>query len=72
MTRRSHPRWPLLALLGLAAAFQNAWLWPSDALVLGVPVNLAYHLGLCAAASLALAAVVRWGWPVGSDEEGEE
>ncbi|MDE0628715.1 MAG: hypothetical protein OXH99_20150 [Bryobacterales bacterium] len=60
---RSHPRWPLLVLLVLAAAFENFWMWPDDGLVFGLPVNLAYHLGLCVAASLALAAIVRWGWP---------
>lgn len=60
---RAHPRWPLLALLGLAAAFLNFWMWPSGRLVAGLPVNLAYHLGLCVAASAVLAAVVRRAWP---------
>ena len=59
----SHPRWPLLALLGLAAAFENFWMWSDSRLVLGVPINLAYHLGLCVAATGVLAAVARWGWP---------
>ncbi len=66
---RSYPRWPLLALLALAAAFENYWMWPDSGLVLGLPVNLAYHLGLCAVASFALAAVVRWGWPRDPDED---
>lgn len=61
--KRAHPRWPLLALLALAAAFENFWMWPDDRLVLGLPVNLAYHVGLCIAASLVLAAIVRQGWP---------
>ena len=59
----SHPRWPLLALLVLAAAFQNFWMWPDGRLVFGLPANLAYHVGLCVAATLVLAAVVRWAWP---------
>ncbi len=67
--RRPFPRWPLLALLGLAAAFENFWMWPSGALVRGLPVNLAYHLGLCVAASVLLAAMARWGWPGDADEE---
>lgn len=61
--RQRHPRWPLLAALLAGGLFQNFWMWPDDRLVGGLPVNLAYHLGLCAAASATLAAVVRWGWP---------
>lgn len=63
--KTTHPRWPLLALAALAAAFENFWMWPDDSLVLGLPVNLAYHVGLCVAATLVLGAVVRWGWPGG-------
>ena len=66
--KSSHPLWPLLALLALAAAFENFWMWADDRLVLGVPVNLAYHLGLCLATALVLAAVSRWGWPDDADE----
>ncbi len=66
---RSHPRWPLLVALALAAAFENFWMWGDGRLVLGLPVNLAYHLGLCVVASLALAAVVRRGWPAEPDKE---
>lgn len=63
----SHPRWPLLVLLALAAAFENFWMWSDSRLVFGIPVNLAYHLGLCVAATFVLAAVVRWGWPSDAD-----
>ena len=62
-----HPRWPLLALLVLAAAFENFWMWSDDRLVLGMPVNLAYHAGLCIAASALLLLVIRRGWP-GDDD----
>ena len=64
----SHPRWPLLALLALAALFENFWMWPDDRLVLGVPVNLAYHVGLCVATAIVLAGVARWRWPDDADE----
>ena len=63
-----HPRWPLLALLALALAFENFWMWSDSRLVFGVPTNLAYHVGLCVAATGVLAAVVRWGWPGNPDE----
>lgn len=61
--RSRFPRWPLLALLGLAAAFKNFWMWSDSGLVLGMPANLAYHVGLCLAAAIVLLAVVRRGWP---------
>lgn len=64
----SHPRWPLLLILVLAAAFENVWMWADDRLVLGLPVNLAYHVGLCVVATLVLFAVTRWGWPQDTDE----
>lgn len=64
----SHPRWPLLPLLLLAAGFENFWLWGEDWLLFGIPVNLAYHVGLCVAGAALLAAVVRWGWPDDADD----
>ncbi len=59
----SHPRWPLVALIVLAVAFENFWMWTDNRLLFGLPVNLAYHLGLCVAASAILWVVVRHGWP---------
>ena len=61
----SHPRWPVAALVVLALAFENFWMWADDGLLFGVPSNLAYHLGLCVAASAALWVVVSRGWPSG-------
>lgn len=65
--RARFPRWPLLALLGLGAAFENFWMWSDSRMVLEMPANLAYHVGLCVAASIALLAVARWGWPDDAD-----
>lgn len=67
--KRSHPLWPLWLLVGLAVAFENVWMWPNARLWFGLPVNLAYHLGLCVVASLLLGTVVRWAWPKDTDEE---
>ena len=64
----SHRLWPLMLLVLLAAAFKSPWLWGEDSLLLGIPVNLAYHLGLCLAATLLLAVVARWGWPDDVDD----
>ena len=39
-----------------------------DNLVWGVPINLAYHVGLCVATTLAAAWIVRAGWRGDGDE----
>jgi len=65
--RPAFPRWPLLALLGLCAAFENFWMWSDSGIAFGMPANLAYHVGLCGAAAVVLLAVVRRGWPDDAD-----
>ena len=65
---RSYPLWPLGLLLVLAVAFLNARMWADDRLVWGVPVNLAYHVGLCVATTLAAAWMVRGHWRGDGDE----
>lgn len=64
----SHPRWPLLVLLALGLAFENAWMWTDDRLLMGIPANLAYHLALCVVATALLAVVVSRGWPSGGGD----
>ena len=44
-------------------------MWSDNGIVLGMPANLAYHVGLCGAAAVVLFAVVRRGWP--EDEDGD-
>ena len=60
---------PLWLLLVLVIAYANVWMWTSDSLVVGVPVNLLYHTVLCVAASVAIPLVLRDVWP---DEDVEE
>lgn len=67
--RRTHSLWPLLALLALAAAFQNIWMWADDRLLFGLPVNLVYHVALCVATSAIMLVVVRRAWPGDADED---
>ena len=64
----SHRRWPLVLLLLLGVGFENFWLWGEDWLLFGIPVNLAYHVGLCVAGAGLLAVVARWGWPDDTDD----
>ena len=51
------------ALALLYALHNDLWLWSDARLVFGLPIGLAYHVGYCLAASMLLAAVVRWAWP---------
>jgi len=56
------------ALVLLYLLHTDLWSWEDDALVLGVPVTLAYHIGFCAATIALMAALVRWAWPFTDDE----
>lgn len=61
--RRSVSFWPLAALALFAALFFNPAPWDNDRLLAGIPLNLVYHSGLCAAASAAMWAITRKAWP---------
>ena len=53
-------KWLLYCLLVLLFLLHNDfWLWETPQLVLGVPVGLLYHIGLCLAAVLLMAAFVK-------------
>ena len=62
---------PLWLLLVLFVAYANFWMWNSDRLVLGVPVNLLYHVLLCVAVSVSLPIVLRDVWPDDDDTHEE-
>ncbi|MDP6039186.1 MAG: DUF3311 domain-containing protein [Candidatus Latescibacteria bacterium] len=64
--------WPLGFLLILLLLFLNFWMWDNDALILGLPVNLLYHIGMCFLATLAMWVIVRKAWPHHLDEEDTE
>jgi len=52
-------RWVLLVVLLLLLLHQNYWMWGADGIVLGLPVNLLYHLGLCLLMPLVMLLVLR-------------
>ena len=64
--------WPLGVLIVLLILFLNFWMWDMDVLVLGLPINLLYHIGLCVVATLSMAVIVRRAWPHHLDEEDAE
>lgn len=61
--------WPLSVLLVLLILFFNIWMWDNDALILGLPINLLYHIGLCVLTTLCMLAIVRLAWPHHLDME---
>jgi hypothetical protein len=61
------PRWVLGILAALLLLHENYWLWKNVDLILGIPSNLLFHLGLCLVTSATLAWLMR-----GSGEDREE
>ncbi len=55
--------WPLSVLLVLLILFFNIWMWDNDTLILGLPINLLYHIGLCVLTTLCMLVIVRLAWP---------
>ena len=47
----------------LAVLFENVWLWDDDSLILGLPVNLLYHIGFCVLVAAVMLVVVKCAWP---------
>ncbi|MCY3872055.1 MAG: DUF3311 domain-containing protein [Gemmatimonadetes bacterium] len=64
--------WPLSVLLVLLILFFNIWMWDNDTLILGLPINLLYHIGLCVLTTLSMLAIVRLAWPHHLDVEDRE
>ena len=64
--------WPLSVLLVLLILFFNTWMWDNDALILGLPINLLYHIGLCVLTTLCMLVIVRLAWPYHLDAEDRE
>ncbi len=64
--------WPLGVLLILLILFFNFWMWDNNALILGLPINLLYHIVMCILTSLSMLVIVRLAWPHHLDAEDEE
>jgi len=62
-------RWLPLVILLLTLLHHNSWMWGSDRIVFGFPVNLVYHGLLCLLMPAVVAAVVLRLWTVWLDRE---
>ncbi len=59
----------LLLAIGFVFLHLNYWMWDDARIVLGLPANLLYHVGLCLLLSLVLTVLVRRAWPRYLDED---
>lgn len=59
------------ALAALYLLHNDLWLWDEPRLALGLPAGLTYHVSYCLVAAVALAALVRWGWPRGLADDND-
>jgi len=57
------PRWLLPLAAALILVHLNYWMWDDARLVLGLPVNLLYHVLFSAALYPVMLFVVRRAWP---------
>lgn len=68
----TYPR-RLLVFVGAAVVLHlNYWLWDSDQVVLGLPVNLLYHVLLSVVLFGGMVGLVRRYWPAFLDQEDQE
>ena len=61
-----------LALAALFLLRQDVWLWDDASLVLGLPVGLTFHIGICLAAAVLMWLITRFAWPEHLKEEADE
>ena len=59
-------------LLLLFVLHNDLWLWDDPRRVLGLPVGLTYHVGLCLATAALLWVLVRRAWPEALQDTDEE
>ncbi len=59
----------LLLSLGLVGLHLNYWMWDDARIVLGLPLNLLYHVVLSLVLSVLLFVLVNGAWPRYLDED---
>jgi hypothetical protein len=67
-----YPRWLFVVLCVALLLHLNYWLWGTDRLVLGLPINLLYHVLLTLALSVVMGTLARRGWPAFLEDEDPE
>ena len=61
---KTFSRWILyIGLVMLFLLHNDFWLWDNPGQVLGLPIGLLYHIGLCVAATILMALIINHAWP---------
>lgn len=58
-----YPKWLAALVAGVIVVYLNYWMWDDARIVLGLPVNLLYHVVLSVALAPIMVGVVRRAWP---------
>jgi len=58
-----YPKWLWPVALAIVALYLNYWMWDDARIVLGMPVNLAYHILLSIGLVPLMLVIVRRAWP---------
>ena len=67
-----YPRWIVVLIAAAIVLHLNYWLWDDDGLVLGMPVNMLYHVLLSLLLSATMFVLVSKAWPSFLDDEDQE
>jgi hypothetical protein len=58
-----YPKWLGPLALAIVAVYLNYWMWDDARVVLGLPVNLLYHIVLSVGLVPIMLVIVRRAWP---------
>ena len=62
--KKNFPKWTLyLGLFVLYVLHNDLWLWNDSALILGLPIGLAYHFGFSIVTAVLMWLLVKYAWP---------
>ena len=59
----AYPKWLAALVFGVVVVYLNYWMWDDARIVLGVPVNMLYHIVLSVGLVPIMLVVVRRCWP---------
>ncbi len=59
----AYPKWLAALVFGVVVVYLNYWMWDDSRIVLGLPVNLLYHVVLSVCLAPIMVVVVRRAWP---------
>ena len=52
-----------IVLVVLFLLHNDFWFWDNPRVVMGLPIGLLYHIGLCVAAAILMVLTINYAWP---------